>query len=270
MPELERGAKNGKLKSVQDFLVRFGYLRSAAYSPGVLDDLTSDALALYQRRNGLRNTAAFDAATKNAMTRPRCGMPDLVRPAFAAASCTWNRTYLTFAFGRGTTDTRGGREFGAVRSAFATWTTVSPFIFTEVGHDEIPEIMIEWRQANDPDHDMRGDLLGGNVVAHADLPPGCSVVTRDLPKPVHFDDSEHTWAIGAAADSFDIETIALHELGHILGLLHTDVEGAVMFPTVAPNSTLRELQPDDLEGIESLYPAVRTDWMTPVLQVMMS
>ena len=95
----------------------------------------------------------------------------------------------------------------------------------------------------------------GGVLAHADFPPGCGVVTNTLPKPVHFDDSEHQWVIGAVASGFDVETVALHELGHILGLQHSDVAGSVMFPSVSSNSTKRVLTADDLGGIRELYPA---------------
>lgn len=62
------------------------------------------------------------------------------------------------------------------------------------------------------------------------------------------------WSVGALANAFDVETVALHEIGHILGLQHTTVAGAVMFPSVSSNSTSRALQPDDLAGIRSLYP----------------
>jgi predicted Zn-dependent protease len=63
-----------------------------------------------------------------------------------------------------------------------------------------------------------------------------------------------TWVDGAVEGGFDIETIALHELGHLLGLKHSGVAGSVMLATVSANSTLRTLQPDDLSGIRALYP----------------
>src|SRR5215210_7012318 len=78
---------------------------------------------------------------------------------------------------------------------------------------------------------------------------------HDYPKPLHFDDEEeHTWVDGAVAGGFDIETVTLHEIGHLLGLDHSDVSGSVMWAYVSPNSTLRTLQADDLAGIRSLYP----------------
>ena len=96
--------------------------------------------------------------------------------------------------------------------------------------------------------------MGGGVLAHADYPPGCGFYGNALPRPLHFDDQEHTWCIGAVAGQFDVETIALHEIGHLLGLAHSSVAGAVMFPTVSPNATNRVPQPDDIEGVRRLYP----------------
>jgi Matrixin len=99
----------------------------------------------------------------------------------------------------------------------------------------------------------------GAVLAHADFPPGCSVVTSALPKPLHFDDTEATWCIGAVPDQFDVETVALHELGHILGLQHSSIGGSVMFATVSSNLTKRALTADDIAGIRALYPS-QPEW----------
>ena len=174
-------------------------------------------------------------------------MPDLINGIEFVTRCSWPTPQLTFAFEDGTADTAG--EFGAVRAAFASWAAAVPVLFTEVGRTQSPDVAIDWRPANDPDHSMIGGIL-----AHSDFPPGCGVISDALPKPVHFDDSEHAWSVGAVPGAFDIETVALHELGHILGLQHSDVPGSVMFPTVDDNTTNRVLTPDDLAGIRSLYP----------------
>jgi hypothetical protein len=183
------------------------------------------------------------------MSISRCGLPDVHRGQAFPTRGAWPSPQLTFAFEAGTPDVEGLEEFQAVRRAFATWAAAVPITFTEVAPTEGPDVAIAWRPAGDPDFPM-----GGGVLAHADFPPCCSLVTTGLPKPVHFDDAGHRWAIGAAPGAFDVETVALHQLGHILGLPHSDVRSAVMFPTFADNLTNRALGADDLRRIRQLYP----------------
>ena len=50
---------------------------------------------------------------------------------------------------------------------------------------------------------------------------------------------------------FDFFPNALHEIGHILGLEHSDDENSVMWPYFNKNHT--SLQEDDIKGIQALY-----------------
>lgn len=252
VPTGKRGESLTGLERVQGYLSRFGYLDERGYVPDTLDGATSAALEKYQQFFALPDTGAFDEATKEQMVQDRCAMPDLWQGVAFARTCGWARWSLTYTLDIGSEDCFG--EFQAIRNAFATWAAVTPLTFTEVGADQSPDIRIGWRPANDPDHSMVGGTL-----AHADFPPGCSVVTNTLPKPVHFDDTEHAWAIGALAGSFDVETVALHELGHILGLGHSNVAGAVMQPTIGSGAVKRALAADDIDGVRGIYP-VQADW----------
>ena len=195
---------------VQDFLRRFGYLDEpkpvedvAAAAAASLDVDTSSALTRYQDFHGLPLTGLFDEATREMMTRSRCLLPDpgVVSPLAFSTACAWDRTSLTYAFGAGTGDVGGDDERQAVRRAFATWSAAAQIAFREVGTGDNPDILIGWTQANCGDANM-----GGSVLAHADYPPGCGFYGNALPRPLHFDDQEHAWCIGAVANQFDVET----------------------------------------------------------------
>ena len=61
------------------------------------------------------------------------------------------------------------------------------------------------------------------------------------------------------SNGFYIEDIAAHEFGHVLGLGHSAIPTATMYPsTGACNTSLRSLDPDDIAGIRSLYPPIMT------------
>jgi hypothetical protein len=67
-----------------------------------------------------------------------------------------------------------------------------------------------------------------------------------------FFNADLNWSFGATSGASDFLTVGLHELGHALGLAHSSVKGAVMWPYTGMNET-RVLQDDDVHGIEALY-----------------
>lgn len=249
VPTLAKGESNPQFTLVHDFLKRFGYLPPNVKSGPQLDEAVSEALALYQKGTALPVTGVFDEATRAMMAQPRCGMPDIIRGVKFKTTCSWPTPQLTFAFEDGTGDVAGAAEFQAVRQAFSTWAGAVSFTFTEVERTAGPDVLVDWRPANDPDHSMVGSIL-----AHSDFPPGCGVIGNNLPRPVHFDDTEVNWTVGTGLGTFDVETVALHEIGHILGLGHSDLTTAVMFKNIDGNATHRQLTRDDIAGVQKLYP----------------
>lgn len=62
----------------------------------------------------------------------------------------------------------------------------------------------------------------------------------------------------APEDGADLLSIVTHETGHFLGLDHSNVQDATMFLSYTDGKPgLRDLDPDDMAGICSIYPADR-------------
>ena len=82
----------------------------------------------------------------------------------------------------------------------------------------------------------------GGILAHAWAPTDGRF---------HYDADEQ-WSVGASPGAFDLETVALHEIGHLLGLDHSLVEGAIMWPSIRSGVT-QGLHRDDVDGLKALY-----------------
>ncbi|HEX2062207.1 MAG TPA: matrixin family metalloprotease, partial [Thermoanaerobaculia bacterium] len=53
---------------------------------------------------------------------------------------------------------------------------------------------------------------------------------------------------------FDIDGIMVHEVGHVIGIAHSNVAGATMYPSVSScNYNNRTLEADDLAAKNFLY-----------------
>jgi len=252
IPHLRGGDHHEDVSYVQSYLKYYGYFaEDASPTNGKLDEPTCSGLRRFQKFYSIPETGELDTATKQAIAEPRCGVPDNVKSLEAEIFGPWDHRNIKYTFGKLTERFTPAVTRGAILRAFNTWANAGVGLtFTEVGANGNPDIRIEWRPAADSDHSMVG-----NVLAHADFPPPNNMIVSKPPLPLHFDDTEHLWVNGAVVGGIDLETVALHEIGHCLGMLHSPtVRGAVMFPSVSSNRTLRVLSADDLDGITQLYP----------------
>jgi hypothetical protein len=255
MADMAPGKKNPGISEMKKFFVRYGYLNVGAETGQAFDMSDSHVVRAFQKQAGLLVSGILDKATRTTMASPRCGMPD-VDPLAASAVGPWQQRQLTYAFGTLSKQLNAATCRSAVSRAFQTWSQYG-VRFREAAPAEMPDILVEWRPANDPDR-----TLVGQSIAHADYPPSYWLVVKTLPLPIHFDDDEVRWTDGfdgieSAELKWDIETTALHEIGHTLGLEHDDDPGAVMHHRVRPNSLRRAPEPLDLKNLLLLYPGDR-------------
>ena len=127
-----------------------------------------------------------------------------------------------------------------VAQAFQTWASSTHFTFSQAQDHTNADIKVSFHRW---DHRDRHPFDGpGGTLAHAWAPSDGRL---------HYD-ADESWSVGATTSTFDLETVALHEIGHVLGLGHSSVEGAIIYLSIFARVT-KGLHGDDVQGIKSLY-----------------
>ena len=134
---------------------------------------------------------------------------------------------------------------GEIRAAMDKWEKVSNLKLhkNDSGNVDIDISFVKWNHGDDDPFDGPGGTF-----AHAFFPS-----FHYLGGDVHMDDTED-WTLNTTKGVNLLFTF-LHELGHSLGLNHSDVPGSIMAP-VYPNFDPElgvELHLDDIAGIRALY-----------------
>jgi len=241
---------------VKSYLDRFGYYDRFSPSASL-----KDSLERLQTFAGLKVTGQLDVATIKQISTPRCGLSDPKISVkknrrsrrFVLQGSTWTKNLLTWKLvGRGRTlDRETIRR--VMYKAFAIWNSKTNMAFREISSGT-PDIWVRFETYSHGDpYSFDGQ---GGTLAHAFYPHNNKGLSGD----VHFDDSEeYTYQ---SPNGRNLLWVATHELGHSLGLDHSNVRAAVMFPWYTKYKPGFDLNYDDVVAIQSLYGSKTTQRTT--------
>ncbi|CAM4712620.1 unnamed protein product [Leuciscus chuanchicus] len=128
------------------------------------------------------------------------------------------------------------------RLAFRMWSEVSPLQFVEDVHSPLEDI------------DIR---LGFGTGRHLGCSQRFDGAGREFAHAwflgdIHFDDDEH-FTVPNMGNGISLLKVAVHEIGHVLGLPHIYRPGSIMQPSYLPQDGGFEIDWMDRKSVQSLY-----------------
>ncbi|XP_027014203.1 collagenase 3-like [Tachysurus fulvidraco] len=230
----------------KDYLKRL-YNMKEANKPSFGRTASEMSLKLSEMQHffGLKVTGILDDETMEMMKKPRCGVPDVAafKSKSRAFTNKWSTNSLTYRIENYTPDMSVAEVDNSIGRALQVWARVTTLKFTRI-YSGIADIMISFTVR---DHRDGSPFDGPNgILAHAFFPsPG-------IGGDAHFDDDE-TFTFKSSR-GYNLFIVAAHEFGHSLGLDHSNVPGALMYPTYSyTNPDTFVLPRDDVNRIQALY-----------------
>jgi hypothetical protein len=277
----------------QSYLIKYGYLRieeqnNIEHPQSITNSNINVGLKNLQKEAGLEETGFLNYETTKLFKTPRCGViggieerpSSVVAPPHEGAErpSSFVKRQKRFATFQGWSTVKNEKNetvvswsidlsnankintnlsSDTIRSIFANalskWSTTSLLHFKE-SRSNMTNIAIKFAAKN------HGDPFPfdgpGNVLAHAYY-PGTSLQGQ-----VHLDLDE-TWSL--YDDSTSMYHVALHELGHAIGLAHSSQSSSIMYAWYT-NPVKYDLSDDDTLAVNSLYgvkPRYRFGPITP-------
>lgn len=228
-----------------EYLKLFGYLAQS------FNDIPG-AIYKFQELHQLTKDGLLGPQTLKQMRAPRCGCPDFVdetnvkhreyQQLIEFVRTKWNKRQLSFYIVENLPGTTREEQNALTQQAFDAWTNICGLERVQVANSSSAADMLfgvgKGRRFN-------FDGPGGTL-AWAYLPQGDNRQLQCLC------DLSEQWAFDSSQRGIQYLIVIMHEIGHLLGLTHSEVMSALMAPTY--NARIWQPQAnDDVQRIVNLY-----------------
>ncbi|KAM4748768.1 matrix metalloproteinase-21-like [Rhinophrynus dorsalis] len=250
-----------------------------------------ESLKRFQEASGLNATGVLDAATKVAMNKPRCGVPDHKVPsrrrngtltsAVLDREANHNisqgegtqrqkRSFLSKMvehYRRKRDNTIGNRDSLSFSKNTLKWRLMGEGYSMQLSIQQQRRILaLAFRMWSEVvPLQFEEDLTGNNIDIRIGFGTGqhlgCSQAFDGVGQQfahawylgdIHFDDDEHF--VGPSSEQgISLLKVAVHEIGHALGLTHINRLGSVMQPNYIPQERNFELDWEDRKAVQEKY-----------------
>ncbi|XP_066927725.1 macrophage metalloelastase-like [Clytia hemisphaerica] len=242
------------------YLFKYGYVSTNDFTENL--PLKSNTITSFQKFAGLPLTGILDGRTFQQMRQPRCGMIDEVEQQNENKIKTSQRTtswlslfdkreekLLTWSVKNGGQQITKAKVVHIITKAFKLWSSACDIRFKQVRNNPDIEISFQSRGHGDGNYfDGRGGIL-----AHAFYPQSGKQGSETLVGDIHFDNAEQFEAQSKEGRNYFV-WLATHEIGHSLGLRHSQIKGSVMFPWYDKQKhKMVKLHKSDIRALRRLY-----------------
>ncbi|WJX92619.1 hypothetical protein P8452_74236 [Trifolium repens] len=238
--------KNHKVDAkIQQYLQFLGYFNNTLIINDTITSNFQSGLKEYQKNFNLKVTGQLDDNTYDKLSSSRCFVSDIINGTNTMEETKisfkpwWgaDKKELTYAFNPKNNVTNEVKLL--VKSVFENWS-ITTLKFKEAKTFNDSDINIVF---------VTIDGIGG-FVGGVDINYSSHIGTIYL-------DSDEQWIL--PSDNFnengdvDLESVVMHQVGHVLGLEHSSVEEAIMYPIVLQEKKIKLVNQDDLQKISAIY-----------------